>query len=75
MASKVISLSLSESMLWKLEQLKGKSGISKSGLIQQALLLLFGEYSGFNFPGGSCGEDITREDIEAEYKEREQPTT
>jgi len=70
MGSKTISISLSEAQVWKLEQLEKKSGISKSGLMQRALMLLISEYSSFTFPGGAMGHDVTEDSIETEYKEQ-----
>ena len=70
MASTVISISLSEAQAWKLEQLEKKTGISKSGLMQRALMLLLSEYSSVPFHGGSFPGNVTPETIEAEYKER-----
>jgi len=71
MASKKITISLPEALNWKLSQLNKRSGIPKSTLISQAILLLVGEFESFTFPGGQVGKDYYMVDIEQEYAKRE----
>jgi len=71
MASKVISISLPEALEWKLSQLNHRTGIPRSVLVARGLLLLIGEIGGFQFSGGSSGEDWSLEDVEEEYSARE----
>lgn len=66
MAAKSISISMPESMAWKLEQLENSHGIPRSSLIQKALLLLIAEMQGFHI-FGQIGGAIGIDDIEAEY--------
>ena len=68
MAAKSISVSLPESLAWKLEQLEQRSGISKSSLVQKALLLLIAEFAAFKFEFGEIVEDISQEEIDSEYR-------
>ena len=70
MASKVISVSLSEAMDWKLDEVHNRTGFPKSMLVSKALLLLFGELESFTFPGGAMGCDFTPDDIEEQYNNR-----
>jgi len=71
MSYRVSSYSLPESLLWELEELNKKTGVPKSKLVMQALLLLISEYrsrtDNYSFQVGS---DFTIEDIEKEYAER-----
>ena len=72
MASKTITVSLSEAIEWKLTQLEKHTSISRSKLIRKALLLLFAEMESYAFPGGQFGEDETEQDIEEAYKASQQ---
>jgi hypothetical protein len=71
MASKTITVSLPESLIWKLGRLNKATGISKSGIVGKALLLVIAEFASFTFPGGQMGSDVSLEDIEQEYSKRE----
>ena len=70
MGSKVLSISLTEAQEWKLNELARRTGISRSGLIQKALLLLISELGAYQFRGGLIGSDVTEEDLEKEFAEK-----
>lgn len=70
MASKIISVSLPETHLWKLEQLAKRTGISKSGLVRRALMYLFTDAPpSWDTPNG-LNVDKVIEQLEAEHKEQ-----
>lgn len=70
MSSKVLSISITGAQLWKLEELRKSTGISKSGLIQRALMYLFTDtQQGWWSPNGIDIEDITRQ-LEDDYQGR-----
>ena len=68
MGSKVITASLPESVIWKLDQANKRTNIPKSTLIQMGLLLLFAELVAFKSEFMAFTQDITLEDVEAEYQ-------
>ena len=72
MASKLLTVSLPEAMIWKVGQINQRTGIAKSKLVSQALLILFADYASFKFPSGEIGQDFELEDIEEEYASREE---
>ena len=74
MASKVISVSLPEALVWKLDQLNSKKyeGLTtRSTLLAKAVLMLVSELNTRRFPGGEFERDFTLEEIEKEYAMRE----
>jgi len=72
MPSKLITVSLPEALIWKLGRLNQQTGVSKSRLVAQALLLVIAEYASFVVPGGiQIGSDVTLDEIEAEYEKEE----
>lgn len=67
MTAKVISISLTEAQAWKLEQLEVETGISRSGLMQRALMyLVLGRPASRTFPNMSDAF----EGLESEYNSR-----
>lgn len=68
MSAKSISISLPEAFAWKLDQLEERFGISRSTLMQRALLLLVGDISKRMLEFGQIKGDCSEEDIEAEYQ-------
>ena len=71
MPAKVFTVSLQEPLAWKLEQLEQKTGISRSALVQKALLLLIAELNEGAFQFGQIGSTITIEALLAEYAQAE----
>jgi hypothetical protein len=72
--ARVISVSLPEAMIWKLDQLNKRYGVPKSRMVVEGLLLLFASYnSGVGCPGMAPLEaNFTAEDLVKEYQNREQ---
>ena len=72
MASKVITISLPESLEWKLTQLNEQTGVPKSALISRALLLLISDLDSRIVAGGlaELGKNYSIDDIEQEYNNR-----
>lgn len=69
---RVLTISLPESLAWKLSKLSKETGIPKSGLVVKGLLYLISELATFKFPGGEIGHDVTLDMIEKEYQNQRQ---
>jgi len=66
---RVISISLTEAQEWKLTMLRKQTGISKSGLVQRALMFLFTERAeNWNTPNGLDIDYVIKE-LESDYKD------
>lgn len=73
MSNKLITYSLPESLIWKVDKLNRLYGVPKSRLIAQAILLLVSEYdSRVDNYGHQFGQDFSIEDVEKEYAMREE---
>jgi hypothetical protein len=69
MARKTVSISLTEAQEWKLTMLRKQTGISKSGLVQRALMFLFTERAeNWNTPNGLDIDYVIKE-LESDYKD------
>lgn len=70
MPSKTISVSISEAQAWKLEEIEKRTGISKSGLVQRALMYLFTDKpQQWQSPNGIPSDSIT-EQLEADFNNK-----
>ena len=67
-----VNISMTEAQIWKLKQLQKRTGISASGLMRRALCFLVSELESYTFPGGSTGVDVTEQDLEREYAQRQE---